>query len=229
MGNRKKPTDPSIVVAYTRVSTEEQAVSGAGLDAQLASIESEIARRGWTLVTTYTDAGVSGKSVVNRPALASAIAAVESGEAGTLVVAKLDRLSRSLLDFAELMARAQRGGWNIVALDLGIDLSTPAGEFLASVMASAAQWERRIIGQRTRDALAAKRAAGVRLGRPSEVPVHVLDRIATARAGGRSLRGIAADLTAAGEPTVRGGAVWSSSSVQAILASQAFSDRQATV
>lgn len=228
MGNRKKPTDPSIVVAYTRVSTEEQAVSGAGLDAQLASIESEIARRGWTLVTTYTDAGVSGKSVVNRPALASAIAAVESGEAGTLVVAKLDRLSRSLLDFAELMARAQRGGWNIVALDLGIDLSTPAGEFLASVMASAAQWERRIIGQRTRDALAAKRAAGVRLGRPSEVPVHVLDRIATARAGGRSLRGIAADLTAAGEPTVRGGAVWSSSSVQAILASQAFSDRQAT-
>ena len=228
MPKRNKAVDPSIVVAYTRVSTEEQAASGAGLDAQQASIEAEVARRGWTLLETYTDAGISGKSVANRPALAVALAAVESGEAGTLVVAKLDRLSRSLLDFAELMARAQRNGWNLVALDLGIDLSTPAGEFLASVMASAAQWERRIIGQRTRDALAAKRAAGVRLGRPSQVPVDVLDRIADARSAGRSLRGIAADLTAAGVPTVRGGGQWSGSTVQAVLASQAYGDRLAS-
>lgn len=63
-----------------------------------------------------------------------------------------------------LMGRAQSEGWNLVALDLGIDLSTPGGEFLASVMASAAQWERRIIGQRTKEALAVKRAQGVRLG-----------------------------------------------------------------
>jgi DNA invertase Pin-like site-specific DNA recombinase len=53
----------------------------------------------------------------------------------------------------------------VVALDLGVDLSTPAGEFLANVMASAAQWERRIIGQRTKDALAEKRAQGIRIGR----------------------------------------------------------------
>lgn len=222
MPKRKKTADPSFVVAYTRVSTEEQAASGAGLDAQQASIEAEIARRGWTLVATYTDAGISGKSLGNRPALADALAAVESGEAGTLVVAKLDRLSRSLLDFAELMSRAQRAGWNLVALDLGIDLSTPAGEFLASVMASAAQWERRIIGQRTKDALAAKRAAGVRLGRPSRVPTEVLDLIANSRATGRSLRGIAADLTDAGVPTIRGGSGWSASSVQSILTSQAY-------
>lgn len=226
MAKRKRAVDPSIVVAYTRVSTDEQAASGAGLDAQQASIEAEVTRRGWTLLETYTDAGISGKSIGNRPALAGAIAAVESGEAGSLVVAKLDRLSRSLLDFAELMARAQRNGWNLVALDLGIDLSTPAGEFLASVMASAAQWERRIIGQRTRDALAAKKAAGVRLGRPSEVPVAILDRIASARSAGRSLRGIAADLTASGVPTIRGGAEWSASSIQAILTSQAYDDRR---
>ena len=226
MAKRKKAVDPGIVVAYKRVSTEEQAASGAGLDAQQASIEAEVARRGWTLVETFCDAGVSGKSISNRAALTAALATVESGRAGTLVVAKLDRLSRSLLDFAELMARAQRNGWNLVALDLGIDLSTPAGEFLASVMASAAQWERRIIGQRTKDALAAKKAAGARLGRPSAVPVDVLNRIANARATGRSLRGIAADLTAAGVPTIRGGAEWSSSSVQSILASQAYGDRR---
>lgn len=222
---KKRAADPSIVVAYVRVSTEEQAASGAGLDAQRALIDAEVTRRGWTLLETYTDAGLSGKSINNRPALGAALTAIESGQAGTLVVAKLDRLSRSLLDFAELMARAQRAGWNLVALDLGIDLSTPAGEFLASVMASAAQWERRIIGQRTKDALAARRAAGVRLGRPSKVPVDVLDDIALARISGRSLRGIASDLTVAGVPTVRGGAAWSASSVQAIIGSQAYCER----
>jgi DNA invertase Pin-like site-specific DNA recombinase len=73
-------------------------------------------------------------------------------------VAKLDRLSRLLKDFATLMERGQKKGWNLVACDLGIDLSTPSGEFMANVMGSAAQWERKLIGQRTRDALAAKRA-----------------------------------------------------------------------
>lgn len=64
------------------------------------------------------------------------------------------------------MERAQKKGWNLVACDLGIDLSTPAGEFKANVMGSAAQWERKLIGQRTKDALAAMRAQGVKLGRP---------------------------------------------------------------
>jgi DNA invertase Pin-like site-specific DNA recombinase len=55
-------------------------------------------------------------------------------------VAKLDRLSRSLIDFAGLLEQARREYWNLVALDVGVDLPTPSGEFLASVMASAAQW-----------------------------------------------------------------------------------------
>src|ERR1035437_1326039 len=143
-------TAPEVIraVGYRRVSTVEQADSGAGLAAQQLIIEAEAARRGWVLVEVHTDEAASGKSLVGRVALEAAITAVESGRADVLVVAKLDRLSRSLLDFANLMARAQTKGWNLVALDLGIDLSTPAGEFLASVMASAAQWERRIIGQR---------------------------------------------------------------------------------
>lgn len=224
MRKKRKAADPSVVVAYRRVSTDEQAQSGAGLDAQDTTIASEVARRGWTLLETFTDAGISGKSMNNRPALMEALAAVESGRAGTLVVAKLDRLSRSLLDFAELMEQAQRQGWNLVALDLGIDLSTPAGEFLASVMASAAQWERRIIGQRTKDALAARRSAGVRLGRPTRVPIQVLERIAADRASGLSLRRIAADLSTEGIPTANGGDKWSSSTVQGILVSQAYID-----
>ncbi len=113
-------------------STEEQAHSGLGLEAQRAAINAEVARRGWELVTVLTDAGASGKSLSGRPALAEALAMVRSGDADVLVVAKLDRLSRSLLDFAGLMADAQQRGWVLVALDLGIDLSTPAGEFMAS-------------------------------------------------------------------------------------------------
>ena len=83
------------------------------------------------------------------------------------MVAKLDRLSRSLLDFAALMEQARSSGWNLVALDLGVDTSTPAGEMMASVLATFAQFERRLIGQRTKDALAVKRAkassSGVRV------------------------------------------------------------------
>lgn len=177
--SRKTGTDSSAVVGYVRVSTDEQAVSGLGLAAQRAAIRAECARRGWTLLAIHEDA-LSGKTL-NRPGMAAALAAVESGAVSAIVVAKLDRLSRSLVDFASLMARAQAGRWNLVALDLGIDLSTAAGEFMANVMASAAQWERRIIGQRTRDALAVKRAQGVRLGRPQTLAADVVARIRLAR------------------------------------------------
>lgn len=206
-----------LAVGYLRVSTAEQAGSGAGLQAQRAAIEREAAHRGWELVEMYTDAAASGRSIAGRPALASALARVEDGEAGVLVVAKLDRLSRSLLDFAALMARAQREGWNLVALDLGIDLSTPAGEFLASVMASAAQWERRIIGQRTREALAVRKAQGVRLGRPVVMTPDVSDWIVSLREEGLTLAGIAAALNGGGVPTSQGGARWHASTVRAVL------------
>lgn len=199
---------PTRAVAYRRVSTVEQADSGAGLAAQQAAIESEVERRGWTLVEVFTDSAASGKSLVGREALTAAIAVVESGQADVLVVAKLDRLSRSLLDFASLMARAQANAWNLVALDLGIDLSTPAGEFLASVMASAAQWERRIIGQRTREAMAAKKAAGVRLGPPRRVPDDVCEQIIALRADGLTWQAVADALNDSGVPRSFGGRQW---------------------
>jgi DNA invertase Pin-like site-specific DNA recombinase len=222
-GKTKTQTDqPSRAVGYLRVSTTEQADSGAVLAAQRAAIEAECTRRGWELVETYTDAA-SGKSLAGRDALCNALAAVEGGAADVLIVSKLDRLSRSLLDFAGLMGRAQRKGWVLVALDLGIDLSTPAGEFLASVMGSAAQWERRILGVRTREGLAAKKAAGVRLGRRSTLPPEVIGRITSERAAGRSMAAIARDLTTDQVPTGQGGRAWYASSVQAVLRSAATS------
>jgi DNA invertase Pin-like site-specific DNA recombinase len=85
------------VVGYIRVSTAEQADSGAGLEAQRAAITAEAERRGWQLVHVFEDAGASGKSLSGRQGLQEALQAVEEGQAQALVVAKLDRLSRSLL------------------------------------------------------------------------------------------------------------------------------------
>jgi DNA invertase Pin-like site-specific DNA recombinase len=212
---KKVPTDPSVVVGYIRVSTEEQADSGLGLAAQKATIEAECAKRGWTLLTIHQDA-VSGKTVANRPGLAAALEDVEKGVAAGIVVGKLDRLSRSLKDFATLMERAQKKGWNLVACDLGIDLSTPAGEFMANVMGSAAQWERKLIGLRTKEALAAKRAAGARLGRPRTLPDHVVSRIQTDRRAGISLSAIARQLNEERVPTAHGGVCWHPSTIRAV-------------
>ena len=157
------------VVGYIRVSTTEQGDSGAGLEAQRLAIKAEVVRRGWRLVGIHEDV-MSGSTVNGRHGLSEALAAVESGKARTLVVAKLDRLSRSLMDFAALMERSRKKGWSLVALDLGVDTTTPAGEMMASVVASVAQYERRLIGVRTKDAMAVKRSQGVRMGRPRLLP-----------------------------------------------------------
>jgi DNA invertase Pin-like site-specific DNA recombinase len=215
---RRNTASPTTVVGYCRVSTDEQGDSGLGLAAQRAAIQAECDRRGWTLAEVHEDV-LSGKTL-NRPGVAAALAAVDSGVASTLIVAKLDRLSRSLLDFAGLMRQAKASGWNLVALDLGIDLSTPAGEFMANVMASAAQWERRIIGQRTRDALAVKRGQGQRLGRPSTIAPSVAARILDAHRSGAGWSAIARELNEDGTPTARGGDRWYPSTVRAIVLSQ---------
>lgn len=205
------------MVGYARVSTDEQATSGLGLEAQHSLIEAECDRRGWQLLQIYEDAGASGKSLDGRPALAEALAAVKSGGADALVVAKLDRLSRSLLDFASLMESSRREGWALVILDLGVDTTTPSGEMVANVMATFAQFERRLIGQRTKDALLVKKAQGTRLGRPLSVDAKTVRRIEHERARGRSLRQIADNLTDEGVPTGHGGARWHASTVKAVL------------
>ncbi len=205
------------MVGYTRVSTDEQASSGLGLKAQRTLIQAECERRGWELVQVFEDAGASGKAVSGRPALAKALRAVRGGDAGALVVAKLDRLSRSLLDFASLMEDARKEGWALVILDLGVDTTTPSGEMIANVMATFAQFERRLIGQRTQDALAVKKRAGVKLGRPVMVKLDVVKRIAKERRRGLSLRGIAEGLNADKVATAHGGDKWHASTVKAVL------------
>lgn len=204
------------VLGYVRVSTDEQAASGGGLAAQRAAILAEAQRRGWRLVDVLEDAGFTGSNL-NRPGIAAALAALQSRQADALVVAKLDRLSRSMLDFAGLMARSTKEGWALVALDLGVDTSTPAGEAMANVLATFSQFERRLIGQRTREALAAKRAAGVRLGRPPSVPADVEGLVRRRYAAGATLQAIADELNTKGIPTARGGQRWHVSTIAGVV------------
>lgn len=204
------------IIGYCRVSTDEQGASGLGLEAQRETIEREAARRGWQLVRVYQDVA-SGGTTNGRHGLTEAVDAIESGDASGLLVAKLDRLSRSLADFATLMDRARRRGWELVVADLGIDTTSPTGELLSSVVASMSAYERRLIGQRTREALAVLRARGVRLGRPPAVPMSVVRLAARRRGAGRSLAGIADELTAKGIPTGQGGRRWYPSTVSKLL------------
>lgn len=154
----------------------------------------------------------------SRPGLLRALEACKSGLVDGLVVAKLDRLSRSVQQAAALLAEAEREWWAIVALDLGVDLSTPSGEVMAHVLAAIAQFERRLIGQRTKDALAVKKAQGVQLGRPHVLPTDVAARISKKRKAGRSLQAIADSFNHDCAPTAHGGSQWWPSTVAKVLA-----------
>lgn len=183
--------------------------------AQRAAIEAECVRRGWELVDVFSDVA-SGKDT-NRPELRKALAALESGLVDGLVVSKVDRLSRSMVDFAGLLQRATDQRWSLVVLDLGVDTSTPSGKLVATVIGALAQWEREQISTRTRDALAEVRARGDSVGRPSGITDDVARRIQRERADGLSLGAIASRLNADGVPTAQGGAKWHASTVKKIV------------
>ncbi len=130
---------------------------------------------------------------------------------------KIDRVSRSVADFATLVCRASTKGWALIVLDIGLNLTTPMGKFTANVLCAAAELERNMIAQRTRDGLAAARARGVKLGGPRSLPEDVADRITALRADGATLTGIADRLNGEGVPTARGGARWYPATVRAVL------------
>lgn len=211
-------TRSEVVIGYLRVSTEEQAISGLGLADQRAVIEAEAGRRGWSDVRFVSDEGFSAKNLA-RPAITEALEELRTGHASTLVVSKLDRLSRSLLDFATLMEQARRERWQIVVLDLAIDTTQPSGQLMANVMAAFAEYERQLIGARTSAALQQKKRQGVRLGRPRTMSQFRTNGIVAARANGATLQQIADTLNDQGTPTTRGGAKWYASTVAQVLKS----------
>lgn len=205
-----------IAFGYIRVSTHEQAVGGLGLDAQRDSIRSACDQRGWDLREVYEDAGVSAVAS-HRPGLDRALFACRSHEGALLIVAKLDRLSRSMLEFATLVDQMKHQPWRLVALDLGVDTTTPNGEFIANVMSSFAQFERQLISLRTREALSAARHRGIRLGRPPAVLKNVERLILNLHGQGLTATAIARQLEEFGIAAPYGGIRWHTSSVTRVV------------
>lgn len=213
-------------IGYLRVSTDEQATSGLGLEAQREAITAEVKRREWLLLGLIADAGESG-GALDRPGLREVLERIADGSASVLVVAKLDRLSRSVIDSARILEWIAEANANLVALDLGVDTSKPAGQLVANVMSAVAQWERATISERTRAALAAKRAKGEAISRPT-VPPKVRRRIDRQRQRGWTLQRIADKLNTDEIPTARGGSEWRPSSVSSALGYRQRGRRQRT-
>jgi DNA invertase Pin-like site-specific DNA recombinase len=206
------------VIGYIRVSTDEQAMSGLGLEAQERAIRHHVdGRDGWRIVQLIRDeAEWSGH--LDRPGLMRAFSLLVAGRADALVVAKLDRLTRSSADFSQIMLWLREEEKQLVVLDFNVDTTTAAGEAMATVLMAFAQMERGLISERTRAALASLRARGQPIGRPAVVDDQALTtRILELRAEGKTLWGICEALEQEGYRTLRGGTKWRPSSLQAVL------------
>lgn len=152
-----------IAVGYIRVSTTKQAAEGVSLDAQRARIEAAAAAAGLELVAVFADEGLSGKRADNRPELQAALNAVTAA-GGVLLVYSLSRMSRSVADTLAIASQLEKSGADLVSLSESIDTSSAAGRMMFRMLATLAEFERELIGERTAGAMAHKKAAGERVG-----------------------------------------------------------------
>lgn len=216
------------IVAYTRVSTQEQAQHGISLEAQKARMEQFCALYGYNLVAIIEDAGQSAKDL-RRPGLQKALAMLEAGEAEGLLVVKLDRLTRSVKDLAGLLESHFATRFTLFSVQELLDTSSAAGRMVLNILGALAEFERAQVSERTKAALAYKASKGEPLGAPAlgykmvdgvleEVPEELatVQRIKELRAEGLVLRDIAALLTKEGHKTKRGGD-WHPQSISRVL------------
>ncbi len=172
-------------IGYVRVSTEEQAQSGLSLEAQERTLRAYCEAKGIALDDLLVDAGYSGKDL-NRPGIAKLLRRVREREVCSVVTVKIDRLSRRVIDTLNIVETLRKHGVAIVFVQEAIDTTTAAGKAMLTVIAAFAEMERNYISERTRSALAAKKARGERLGNPA---FGLLDGEQAVRQVARELRG----------------------------------------
>lgn len=220
------------VIGYTRVSTDEQAQGGVSLEAQRAKLEQYAELYDLELVDIVVDAGVSAKNL-NRDGLKSALAVLERGHAAGLLVAKLDRLTRSVRDLSDLLEKYFGTKYALLSVAEKVDTSSAAGRMILNIMATVSQWEREVIGERTSAALQHKIAQGQHVGSPGlgfrmadgqlqadQAEGSIVERILGLREDGLTLQAIADTLNDEKIPTKRGGR-WHPSTVTYILSRKA--------
>ena len=217
-------------IGYTRVSTDKQADRGVSLEAQTEKIRAMAVVHGAELVDIIVDGGESAKSL-NRPGMQRLLALVDSGDTETVIVAKLDRLTRSVKDLCELLERFERRGVALISVAESLDTSSAAGRLVLNIMTAVSQWEREAIGERTRDALRHKLSQGQRAGNiaygyrlaiggahlePDHAEQAALAEIRQLRGGGSSMRDVAATMNQLAYRTRRG-TPWRLESVARVL------------
>jgi site-specific DNA recombinase len=222
------------VAAYLRVSTDEQARSGLGLDAQRAKVLAMAQLKDWPEPVFYIDDGISGtKETRKRPKLAAMMAAIESGQHQAVIISSLDRLARKIRLTLELVDEISQHAV-LVSCKEAFDTTTPAGYLFLGICALMAQYERDLIAERTRSALAElSKRSGDHGGRipygyvrtPKGVAIQdqqarVVRLIFAMRTRDKAtLRAIAERLNKSHIPASHGGA-WCFTSVREILAHQ---------
>ena len=212
--------EPTRTVAYLRVSTDKQAEHGVSLEAQRAKVEAYAQLYDLDLIAVIEDAGQSAKSL-DRPGLERALTLLREGQADALLVVKLDRLTRSVRDLGDLLETYfHPGRWALMSVSENIDTRSAAGRLVLNVLASVSQWEREVIGERTKSAMAHMKERqeytggrppyGMRLladGRTlEEDPAEqaVIAEAQLARARGMSLREVVDHIDAEGMQSRRG-------------------------
>ncbi|MCA8934970.1 MAG: recombinase family protein [Planctomycetes bacterium] len=220
------------VIAYTRVSTLEQANEGISLAAQKKRLEAHCVAKGWELVKVVVDAGVSAKNL-NRDGAREILELVRRRECDVVVVVKLDRMFRNATDALNTTNEFRRYGVDFASLTEDFDTSTAAGKMFFSLIATFAEFERNLIGDRTREALASKRADGYRVGEiplgyeadddgllvPVEDEQRIVDRILGLREQGYGYLRIAKQLNRDGVPAKKGGK-WYPKTIRGVLQRQ---------
>lgn len=145
-------------VGYIRVSTERQADEGVSLEAQKGKIEAWCEANGYELAAVYVDAGISGKRMDTRPELQKALKAIKKGMA--LVVYSLSRLARSTKDAISINEAIAKKKGDLVSLAEKLDATTATGKMMFQMLAVLAEFERSLVGERTKAALAHKKSSG---------------------------------------------------------------------
>ena len=216
-------------IGYVRVSTEEQAKSGLGLEAQIAKIKAYAELFDIELTEIIMDEGVSGKTL-ERDGLQKAIKMLKERKAEGMVIAKLDRLTRNVADLGTLVSTVFDKA-ELYSVSEQINTKNAAGRLVLNVLVSVAQWERETICERTKDALQAKKARGEKTGGnvpfgfnvingklvKNEEEQAIISEIKSLKNKGLSLRKIAGILNEKGIVT-KNGKAWTATQIQRIAA-----------
>jgi len=200
-------------VGYCRVSTTGQAEEGYSLEAQRRKIVAYCELHDLELVETIEDAGLSGKSIAGRPGIQRVLEMVKGGRIANVVILKLDRLARNVKEAVEIADLLQKKGVALHSISERLDTGSASGRLFYNILSAMSQWEREVIAERTKTALAVKRDNGQRVSRHApygfcfdsvgniaivEQEQAVIAKIGDLKAEGYTIRGIVEHLAANG-------------------------------